>query len=298
MPKWTMSHTWETGGELPFSVLTAVDIAGDYPRAVKETTPHCWVVDYEFRSFGRTRVRAKRMKWLDRSPRTLHLYPPGSAYWEDTRKESGWRHSAWIDFHGGDQAGLQRLVQSEHGYASFLDPLGRAGEVFHRAAESGHYLGEAGFWQAQSCLCLIIDMLMQAQHVEEQVYRIVDLNEPPPGSDFVRTVQDFLRKRIGHGTTLADIADAAHVSVSTLCHRYRREAGETPMATFNRLRIAQAKSLLVKGHSLKAIADQLDYSDAFHLSKAFKRAEGISPREFMKRRRQTAQGRLKGLGPM
>jgi len=37
---------------------------------------------------------------------------------------------------------------------------------------------------------------------------------------------------------------------------------------------------LQRGLPLKAIAQRLGFSDAFHLSKTFKRVEGISPRTF------------------
>jgi transcriptional regulator GlxA family with amidase domain len=69
--------------------------------------------------------------------------------------------------------------------------------------------------------------------------------------------------------------------VSTLAHRYRQETGEPPMLKLTRLRINLAKGLLLKGQPLKAIAEAAGFSDAFHLSKTFKRLEGAAPKHFL-----------------
>ena len=92
----------------------------------------------------------------------------------------------------------------------------------------------------------------------------------------------YLKAHLAERVTLQGIARNAHVSVSTLSHRYRKETGETPITTLMRLRIDHAKVLLQRRLPLKIIADRLGFSDAYHLSKAFKRVTGVSPRGFLK----------------
>jgi len=80
---------------------------------------------------------------------------------------------------------------------------------------------------------------------------------------------------------LADLARALHLSPSSLSHRYRTAAGESPMQSLKRLRILRAKVLLLKGHSLADVAEQLGFYDQVHLSVTFKKSEGVSPRAFL-----------------
>jgi AraC-like DNA-binding protein len=243
-----------------------------------------WVIDYEFAPFGRTGIRCRgRLAWLLRPAQTLHLYAPGVTYREDPRGLTGRRHSAWIDFTGGEGAGLEALLGPDR-YARFLDPDGTSGGLFHEAAEAAHRLGDSGFWAAQGRLCDIVQRLISALPAGEQTYRIGGRRaEAPEESDFVRTVRAFLRANLARRITLQEVARHAHVSVSSLAHRYRREAGESVLAGAIRMRVEQARLLLRRGNSVKGVARQLGFSDAHHLSRTFKRVEGVSPRDFLGR---------------
>jgi transcriptional regulator GlxA family with amidase domain len=65
--------------------------------------------------------------------------------------------------------------------------------------------------------------------------------------------------------------------VSTLAHRYRAEAGGTPMARLARLRVERAQALIASGMPLAAVAAACGFCDAFHLSKTFRRLVGVPP---------------------
>jgi AraC-like DNA-binding protein len=99
---------------------------------------------------------------------------------------------------------------------------------------------------------------------------------------FAEKVDDYLREHSAERLTLAGIARHLHVSPSTLSHRYRQEAGRSPMKRLIEIRIGMAKGLLFRGYPLKTIAEQTGFSDMYHLSKTFKRQEGVSPRAFLR----------------
>ena len=48
-----------------------------------------------------------------------------------------------------------------------------------------------------------------------------------------------------------------------------------------RARIELAKTLALKGLPLKRVAEETGFFDAYHLSKAFKKAAGMAPRDYL-----------------
>ena len=282
-----VGHAWNLRSGLRPTVLSAAEVIGRHELSARSYSHPCWNVDEEFLSRGRSRVRSASRPWRERPVRTLHIYPPNTPYWEDweyMRRKDGTRHGAWLTFLGGPEAGLDDLVPPQYGYARFRDPAGILGRVLRRAARAGHQYGEAGFWEAQQALCEVISILLRSEHVAEETYQVPTSDPTSETSEIVQSVEAFLKERLAEKVTLKDIARRLHVSVSTLSHRYRDEADETPMATLARLRIGSAKALLLRGQKLRTVAAQLGFSDAFHLSRTFKRLEGISPRDFLKSR--------------
>jgi len=280
MKSYTIGHHWDGPLQVCPRIVNAMEVRGEYPRKSHQGRQANWVLDYEFTRHGVYRVRSPRVAWRPRLARTAHLYPPLLNYWEDTRAEQGCRHSAWICFAGGEAAQLGRLLHPRLGYARFLDTHNQLGSLLREAAHIGRSDGSAGFWRAQAILGQVIDLLLHSRKEQEETWSLPRTDESQGTSDLVRVVDRYLRTRADVRTTLADIARHAHTSVSSLSHRYRQETGRTPMARLTQLRIGYARALILKGMPLKSIAAQLGFSDAFHLSRTFKRVEGISPRAF------------------
>jgi AraC-like DNA-binding protein len=281
MPDRIFGAEWEKDATGFPSLRLAFEITGKHVFLCTRIKHPEWVLDYEYATYGHYRVGSEKAHWLRRLPGTAHLYPPNTVFWEDTRQEKGFRHSAWMHILGAERAGLGTLVDDQSGYARFIDASGRLGALMHAAAEAGGS-GEDGIWKAQAALFGTIDLLRQSVRVEAETFRVPSDSGKDAEPGFVRQVVEHLNAGIGGKVTLAGIAARMNVSLSTLCHRYRRESGESPLATFARLRINHAKVLLAKGYPSKAVADQLGFVDPFHFSKAFKRMEGMTPREFRK----------------
>jgi AraC-like DNA-binding protein len=278
------SHQWHEKNGICPAIKAVVMIAGPYPSSlVRCGGENCWVLDYEFNSFGQVRVQAPHSQWRARPPHTAHLYPPAARFWEDTRKEKGFRHSAWIHFNGSREIGLENLIPEERGHARFLDDGEHIGLLMNAIAKAGMEYGEAGFWKAQADFCAIINLLFTATKIENADYRICPGIAHPRSSELIQTVAAYLTGHIAEKISLREIARSLNMSVSTLAHRYPHEAGETVMATLIRMRVERATLLLTKGNRLKNIADILGFSDAFHFSRTFKRAQGVSPREYIAR---------------
>lgn len=88
-----------------------------------------------------------------------------------------------------------------------------------------------------------------------------------------RVMEDNLTRPL----PLAGIADALNMSLSSLAHRFRAEAGCSPGHFYKQMRIDKAKQLLVNGLNVAETSEQLGFGDPFHFSRLFKKLEGKSP---------------------
>lgn len=275
-----IGHMWDSADPtLPriISVVKSVCEAGYVGKGGSYT----WLLDYTFTSFGRYRVKGDETRaWKERRAFEGHLYPVGGFKWEDTTTAGvPYTQSIFITFVGGETAGLPQLFRGRP-FARFKDPSRRLARVLERMLQTGLDLGDGGFWNAQSVLCEIIALLLGARHVEENTYVVPETEASTNVSEFVQSARLYLQDRLSERVTRKDMAEHLNMSVSALSHRYRSEAGESPMTTLARMRINLTKSLLSRGYVLKTIAAQTGFCDEFHLSKTFKRMEGISPQQY------------------
>lgn len=76
---------------------------------------------------------------------------------------------------------------------------------------------------------------------------------------------------------LDSMARAAGMSRSAFAAAFREQVGTTPAEYLLRWRVSVAQSLLLRGHSVKQVSDQLGYASAASFSRAFTQVVGTSP---------------------
>ena len=243
----------------------------------------CWVLNFTYGPGGLFRGGSKARPWQKRAAGEAHLYPPEFPFWEDCRPVGGWVHSSYMIFLGGEHAGLGALTGNPRGFARLMDAKGTLGNKLRELVLIGHHRGEAGFWQAHGVFFEILDLLLKSKPLGEENYKLTEAGWAPAQPPIVADVRKFLEAHLAEPVTMEEIARHLNVSVSTLSHQYKAACGEAPMATRMSLVLNVAKSLLLKGNKLKQIAEVTGFCDIYHLSKAFKRAEGISPRAYLLR---------------
>ena len=103
-------------------------------------------------------------------------------------------------------------------------------------------------------------------------------------SSIVKLVVSYLSENLYTTLTLSDICAKFYIGKSQLCKLFSEHLGDGPIEHYQKLKIAEAKRLLLSGeHSVTKVADMLGYSSIHNFSRAFKASVGISPTEYKRK---------------
>lgn len=90
---------------------------------------------------------------------------------------------------------------------------------------------------------------------------------------------DFLESHADRKISVEEMAKRCHLSVSRFHRVFRDATGLSPHAYVRNVKLENAVKIR---QSLAEIAETTGFSDAFHLSRLFKREYGVSPSQFRK----------------
>lgn len=98
----------------------------------------------------------------------------------------------------------------------------------------------------------------------------------------VARVQSWLRVRLHERVALDSlVAATSELSRYHFIRAYKRQTGQTPMQTFQHLKISRACYLLdITDLSIADIAQQLGFDDPYYFSRMFKKVMGMAPRDY------------------
>ena len=254
-----------------------------YPKHSKlmsnKITAPGWAIEYHSKYAGKLCLKSPSNSF-DREMQTVHLYAPGSVYWEDTRDADCPIQETYLYFTGAEICGLSSLVSPEFKFARFRDPENIVGNLFMTAAACCSKQDEEFFWIIQSQFMEIIHRLLRSKPNVGFDHTVLSSGPVPESSSFSWKVEEYLRRNTDRNVTLSEIASYMKTSESLLCHKFKDETGGSPVARHSELRIEFAKSLILKGEKFKSVAEMTGYGDEYHFSKAFKASTGIPPRTF------------------
>ncbi|MFI7131519.1 helix-turn-helix domain-containing protein [Nonomuraea sp. NPDC050153] len=104
---------------------------------------------------------------------------------------------------------------------------------------------------------------------------------PSPVIAMTRAVREHWSDGVARPVPMRELASAARVSPSTLSRTFRRVFGVGPVAAVELLRLTRAEPLLWQSNlSMRAIAAQCGFADAYHFSRRFRAVYGMAPTAF------------------
>lgn len=92
-----------------------------------------------------------------------------------------------------------------------------------------------------------------------------------------RTIR-AMHRDLAHAWTVDELADLAGLSRSRFAAEFKDVVGEAPLGYLTKWRIYRAKAMLRDGSAIAQAAECVGYESDSALSRAFKRAEGMSPK--------------------
>lgn len=97
----------------------------------------------------------------------------------------------------------------------------------------------------------------------------------------VERASAFIRARFADRISVADVAEAAHLSPNYLSNVFKETTGHTVLDEIHRLRLEEARTrLAASGDSIKEIALALGFENQHYFSRFFRKATGMSPSEY------------------
>lgn len=138
-----------------------------------------------------------------------------------------------------------------------------------------------GYYRHRQTLLLGEALLLIAEDFLAQSRQNTEL---PASYMTYRAIVDFMNNNFERMEDLVSLERALHRKYSYLCHVFKKYAGMTIGDYLHHLRIQRAKHLLLNTErSIRRIAEEVGFKDAFYFSRIFKRIEGIPPQAYRSR---------------
>ncbi len=98
---------------------------------------------------------------------------------------------------------------------------------------------------------------------------------------YLEVAVQYIRRHLDSRVTPVELAELCHLSVPHFRRMFRRHTGHSPMEFILAERISGAKSLLIRGASIKQAAQEMGFADRFYFMRVFKKIAGQTAGQFI-----------------
>ena len=124
------------------------------------------------------------------------------------------------------------------------------------------------------CESLVFEFLTQLiLRCAENPPNLQELQEPA----IVKQIREYLEDNYAENVSLTQLAQIVERTPAHLVRVFSAEVGLPPHAYQIQVKIARAKTLLMKGRAVADVAQATGFADQAHFSRQFKRLNGVTP---------------------
>jgi AraC-like DNA-binding protein len=244
-----------------------------------------WVMDWCYWEGHSCRVSVdgKSGPVFRRRPGTWHIYAPRVAYRQMDEHPERNVESLWFQFETVKPLPLlaNRPWTAVHDPEERLAPLVRAMFAVQGREEPGAMMTQYSHLLAIFAAVLDAGYCGGAGSPEDPW--VIGRTAAGEEAGLMLRVDRELTRRLTRPPTMQELAAALNMSVSSLAHKYRKQAGMPVMERARSLRVEEAQRLLRQGLTLKGAARRLGFCSPFHLSRMFREMTGMTASDFQRR---------------
>ncbi len=163
------------------------------------------------------------------------------------------------------------------GYYDRISPsaLGVLRRIIEENNRGGHYTNvKCANWITELVLLL-------AAGAAEKLENIRGAGEVPSNQYYCARVEQYLRENFSRDINLTDVARYVGLHPNYVSSIFKQETGSTIMGSLRKLRMEQAKRLLLmQKYRIREIARMVGFSDENYFSSVFRRSEGCLPSNY------------------
>jgi AraC-like DNA-binding protein len=116
---------------------------------------------------------------------------------------------------------------------------------------------------------------------------IVFLDDEKFYGDLVQDVMQYFQENVYRKLSLQDLCEKFNYSRSFLCDVFKRETGQSLFACFNRIKVEEAKRLLLETNlSVTEISAKFGFAEPKYFGALFKKETGLAPSQYREKRRK------------
>lgn len=153
----------------------------------------------------------------------------------------------------------------------------------------------------------MLDLLDEPEHISallpvikrEITYRLLVSEQGPrlihmalSGKNDVITAINYLKEHFSEPVSMKRLAEIVGMSVSTFYQNFKILTGMTPLQYQKKLRLCEARKLLMAGHDVTIAACQVGYESLSQFSREYKRFFGILPSQDAKKLKRESYTRV------
>ena len=198
-------------------------------------------------------------------PGTIVAYAQGASIVETAGNRLPW-HVRYLMLLGPWPAMMTQMMNARNEKAFVYDPAPQRWQrVLNEAIDFAFAQSKGWEWQFATRLAELAGIFVE--------------HPSPPGEPkgMLERLEHLVDRAPERSWRMSDLCGALGVSSSTLSHRFKELAGESPASWVRRRRLEVARRMLMQGLSVVQVSERMGFANPFHFSRAFKAVAGAPP---------------------